>query len=302
VCQFRFELADWSNKRDLFWLKDQAKVQDYIEHIKYAITNYNVQLVVLPELSIPFSYLNELQQVSKQQKTIIVGGSHYYEDDGNTIARCPIIINGDIFFTEKINPSPFEISPIIGHGISQGEHFKIFKNTTIGNFAVIICADYLDSNIRTKIAAANLDFVIIIAFQKESILYHDRMNVGCEELDVGSYFIYSNILCDTMADGRSGLFGIMDKIFFNKLINNGWTNGEPKTKLIELTSDDRLSYFVATIDVRNKKPSFLRNIFTKPNISIQSKEISTQEYEKIENKKKRLKLLTENIKKRRSDS
>lgn len=299
VCQFRFEETDWSSEKDLFKLKDESKIEEYLEHITYAVTNYNVDLIVLPELSIPNLFLSRLQILSKQENLIIVGGSHYHEENGVTISRSPIIINGAIHYTEKINPSPLEISPIQGNGLTNGETIRIFKKTAIGNFAVVICADYFDNKIRTKIASSNLDFVIIIAFQNDSRQYHERMNVSCEELDLGSYFLYSNVLCPPLADGRSGLFGVMDKIFTKKLVANGWSDGNPTTKLVELSSDDKLSYFIADIDVRNSKPSFLRNIYTKPNISIRARDKSSEEYEKIEDGRKRLKMLKENIKNRR---
>jgi hypothetical protein len=302
VCQFRFEESDWLSERDLLKLKDETAIQDYLEHITYAVSNYSVDLVVLPELSIPNLFLSHLQILSKNEKLIIVGGTHYHEENKVIISRSPVIVNGSIFYTEKINPSPLEISPIIGNGLTNGETIRIFKNSTIGNFAVIICADYFDTKIRSKIASSNLDFVIIIAFQKDSGQYHERMNVGCEELNLGSYFLYSNVLCPPLADGRSGLFGIMDKIFAKKLISNGWSDGDPQTKLVELSSDNKLSYFVAEIDVRNKKPSFLRNIYTKPNISIRDKDTSGAEYEKIENLRNKLKTMKENIRKRREDN
>jgi hypothetical protein len=299
VCQLRFDESDWDNEKDLFKLNNKSRIEDYLDHITYAISNFDAHLIVLPELSIPNYFLSQLQNISKQSGIIIVGGSHYHEENDRTISRCPVIINGIVYYTDKINPSPLEISPIKGNGLSNGETIKIFQNSLIGNFAVIICADYLDQKIRAKLASYNLDFVIIIAFQKDSEQYHERMNVDCEELDYGSYFLYSNVLCPPLADGRSGLFGIMDKIFSKKLVKSGWSNGDPETKLVELPSEERLSYFVVDIDVTNKKPSFLRNIHTKPNVSIVTKDESTREYEKIEDKRKRLKMMNDNIKKRR---
>ena len=299
VCQLRFDESDWVYEDDLLRLNNEPRVEDYIGHISYAISNHNADLIVLPEVGVPNHLLSQLQNLSKTAGVIIVGGTQYFHDGGKTISRCPVIVNGSIYYTEKINPSPFEISPIKNRGLSKGETIRIFKNSLIGDFAVIICADYFDKNIRTKLASYNLDFVIVIAFQNDSTKYHDRMNADCEESRHGTYFLYSNILSPPMGDGRSGLFGIMDKIFSSHLKRHGWSDGDPETKLIELSSEERLNYFLVDVDVVNKKPSLIRNLYTKPNVSIASRDEAAKEYEMIEDHRKKLKHLSENIRKRR---
>ena len=238
-----------------------------------------VDLICFPELSIDQKSIPMLQEWSKSTGTTVVAGSHYHYDTKieRWTSRCPVIIAGSIYFIEKTTPSPYEVSPIEGRGLTGGENLYLFNNTPIGDFAVLICADYLNIENRTNLFKYRIDFLVVIAWQGDSDLYHSRMNNDVLENSNGIYLIYSNQQIDGLSDGRSALFGVMDHIFTKELQNAGITNLQPSCKLCEL--DGSLQYITVDIDIENKKPSLPRNINTKPNVLVKQFKSSSSPFE-----------------------
>lgn len=266
ICQLNSVEYDWTNSYGLYFLTNNDKLTNKIkEFLKIAKQN-SVDLLVFPELSIPEKLMEKIQEWSKEQEAIVICGSHYYSSQGVHISRCPVIIKGNIYFSEKVNPSPLEKSPIVGEGINSGTKILKFTNSLIGNFGVLICSDYLEENLKNELDLNSLDILCVPSFQRDSKLYHTRMNIDCENSERGIYILYSNFKDPKNGDGNSSIFGLMDRLFSEKLKNAGYTDSNPDKKLFQFKEESE--YLVAELDIDSKRPFANRNIATEPNFRL----------------------------------
>lgn len=272
ICQLNSDEFDWEIKNGLYFMINNDKITLKIKDLLSIAKLNSVDLILFPELSIPEKQIEKLQEWSKEQQSIIICGSHYYNSNDNYIPRSPVIIKGEVYFTEKIYLSPLEKSPVIKQGAHSGTKVLKFNNTFIGNFAVLICSDYLEENLKTDLDLESLDFLCVPSYQRDSNVYYRRMNTECENSKEGIFILYSNFLNKKFGDGNSSLFGIMDRMYLEKIKDAGYSNLEPNKKIFQFT--DTTEYLIADLDLNNKRPFANRNINTSPNIHILS--INTQ--------------------------
>lgn len=259
-------LDDWSTKSGLFFLQNQDKVNNLIKKSLDISEAYKASVLILPELSVPEASISIIKEWSKSNSTIVIAGSHYFNTKNGYINRTPIVSNGIIYYSEKLIPSPLEVSPFPSDSLNAGTNILVFKNSKIGDFVVLICADYLESRIKNKIISKYaLDFLFIPAFHSSSSRYHDTMKVDMQSSTKGLYIVYSNNSLQNSGDGHSAFFGNMDSIFYKKLIGKT-TDGKPTTKLIEFSSENE--YAIIKADVKCKRPLLGKTIHTTPNVNI----------------------------------
>ena len=266
ICQLNYKDFDWEYNSGLYFLKYNDKIKIKVYNLLKTAKQSSVELIIFPELSIPVELIEMLQSWSRENGISIIGGSHYHKKNNRYISRCPIFIRGDIFFTEKITPAPAEISPIEGEGLQKGNIILKLKNTEFGNVIVLICADYLNEDIKSQLDKNDIDILIVVAFQSQSEFYFKRMSVDCENSKDGIYILYSNFLEGKNGDGKSSIFAIMDKIFSQKLFEKGLTDLQPNNKLFQL--NEEFEYVVFDINLDLKRPYVNRNIETEPNLYI----------------------------------
>ncbi|WP_276965796.1 PUA domain-containing protein [Chryseobacterium sp.] len=267
VCQFNSELFEWEKKSNLYFLKYNETILLKVNEILNISKQHNIDLLIFPELSIPVELIEKLQNWSKNNEIIIVAGSHYHKTKNGFINRNPIIIDGTIYFSEKCTLSPLEKSAIRGMGAIEGAKIIAFKNSRIGNFANLICADYLNDEIKDELyKKVDLDLLNISCFQRDSDVYYRRINIDCEKSHKGIYISYSNFIDKKYGDGRSAIFGLMDRMFINQLYENGYTDLKPEKKIMEIKSNEE--FFICDIHLNNKRPSANRNIDTSPNFTM----------------------------------
>jgi predicted amidohydrolase len=270
VPRFATTEKEWFAEYGLMHLQDTGSAQKRLKEMLTRARQLAVDVIVFPELSVPETSIRLLQSWSQQTGGIIVGGTHYAkrDADGHTdmISRCPIIIGGEIVFAEKQVPSPFEVSSVLGQGLTPGEELPIIKNSTIGNFSVLICSDYLAQDIRGTVLGEGLDILFVVACQRNSDTYHQRMSIDCEEVRDGVFVVYSNLVHPQWADGRSALFGMMDNLYLSQLVDAGYTNGIPPHKVCELASES--TELVVDIDITNARPQLPRTIHSRPNVVV----------------------------------
>lgn len=273
ICQMNSSEFNWQNKNGLLHLNHDDKISIKVrEFLKIAKLN-SVDLILFPELSIPEKLIEKIQEWSREQEAIVICGSHYYYNQDKIISRCPIIIKGHIYFTEKKFPAPLEKSPIIGEGIHAGTKVIKFINSFIGDFSVLICADYLEENLKKELNFETLDFLCVCAFQRDSSVYHNRMNIDCENSSTGLYLLYSNFIDSKYGDGNSAIFGIMDRLYADKLFEAKYTDLVPNKKLFQFKADSE--FVISDLDLVNKRPFSNRNIFTEPNFHLVSTNTQT---------------------------
>lgn len=269
IAQTEYEESDYTTIDHLFFLTDTAHIKQYINTIFTKAKQQAVDVIVFPELSIPQHLINDIAKLNSDTQRVIIAGSHYYKSSNGYISRCPVIIGKHVYFTEKISPSPLEKSPIADKGLTPGEKILLFKNSPIGNFAILICSDYLQDKIKQKLIQYNIDVLFVVAFQRQSDIYHSRMNIDCESNENGIYIIYSNMSFPKHGDGKSSLFGLMDRLYIEKMIQDGYTNEDYSCKII--TTEPGSSYLVFDIDIANKVPSIRRTVNTQPNFKLVDK-------------------------------
>ncbi|MEK6257339.1 MAG: PUA domain-containing protein [Planctomycetota bacterium] len=266
VAQIETFGPDWELRDGLYFQRNVRQVQKTVEQFLTLAKQHTVETIVLPELSVPVECIDTIQAWSKETAGTAIAGSHYHCSDGTYTSRCPVVIAGEVLFTEKIIPSPIERSPVPKQGLSPGKHITLFRNTPIGNFAVLICSDYLDSQMRQMALEHGLDFLFVPAFQQRSDQYHSRMSSDCEESHQGVFIAYSNMRCEELGDGRSALFGVMDSLFFDKLKEARLTNGHPTHKICELSGGQR--YAIFDVDINSKRAMLPRTVHSRPNVSV----------------------------------
>ena len=179
--QPHWELNDWVQKDGLYFLKSQGKIDSLINEALNISQNHNSSVLILPELSVPEESISAIEKWSKSNFTIVVAGSHYIKTEEGYINRTPIISNGSIHYSEKLIPSPLEKSPILGESLIPGKRIVVFKNSKIGNFIVLICADYLEDNLTSEVKSKfDLDFLFVPAFHNNSPFYYNKMDFNCK--------------------------------------------------------------------------------------------------------------------------
>jgi predicted amidohydrolase len=247
---------------DLFYIKNIDKCNSFIQKTLEKALEKACHIIIFPELSIPKDYLDSLQEYSKNNKIMIIAGSHYIDQNETTISISPIFIDGERYNIEKIIPAPFEKSPVEGKGLSRGMNLYKFMNTSSGNISILICADYITPEIKqTLLKDDDIDILVVIAYQKDSNRYFENMNPDVRKSDQGLYIIYANNKLaggKTSADGNSAIFGLVDND--NKLNFVKYTYD---SKFFKLTNGN---YIIATLDITAKKPPKIKNTLDGPNI------------------------------------
>ena len=266
IAQAAFQPDDWVQDRGLYRLRDVTVLASWIDRIKNTSREYTVDMVLFPELSIPIDSVPRLQQWSRETGVTVIAGSHYHGSGSRTIARCPVIIAGEVFFVEKLNPAPIELSPVPGEGLSAGSSVSVFLGTPVGNLGVLVCSDYLDARLRSEVLATGVDLLCVPSFQRDSSMYHQRMHIDCEEHHEGLYITYANSFCDGVGDGMSACFGVVDHMFLEKLQSAHLTDGSPPTKACSLAQNEE--GIVVDLDMTAKRPTVPRTIRTHPNVTV----------------------------------
>lgn len=256
----------WKVSDGLYKLQANGELKTQIENLLKKAKQKSVDLICFPELSIPEDCIQVLQSWSLDQKSIVIGGSHYLTIDQTCLSRCPVIIDGEVAFVEKINPSFLEKSPIHGTGLSRGSNLLRFNNTRFGNIGVLICSDFLDTTIINDLDLDTLDILCVPSFQRKSYQYFQRMNILCENSKRGIYILYANFIDAKFGDGNSSLFGQMDRVYTQKLESAGITDRNPETKLAQLSSS--ANYLIADLNLFEKRPFANHNLDTDPNVVI----------------------------------
>ncbi len=258
---------DWREVDGLYFHNEETKARSFVTEMLEVARELKVTAVLFPELSIPESLITIISAWAVQNDSIVIAGSHYSKTASGYVNRAPIIFKDQIFYNEKIIPSPLEISPVSGESLSSGQKLNIFRNSPIGDFSVLICADYLAPEVKNEALSKDLDILLIPAFQRKSETYHKRMSIDCESSVKGIYMAYSNNFLEGIGDGKSAFFGLMDRAWQSKLVNKV-TDGKPQEKVCELRKGD--DFVLVEFDLSNKKPTLGKNVHNRPNIYIRN--------------------------------
>ena len=231
-----------------YTLEEKEKTKKRIfEALEIAHTN-NVDIICFPELSTLEEWIHE----AKQYKDIIIVFGTYYKNGFNT---CPIIVKGQDYYIQKINPSPqFETEVIHGRKMKKGKKIFVFQ-TKCGSFAVLICMDYLKeahhilSNSDEKIR--NIDFLIIPGYNKDVNRFQKQGDIHCLTENSYPYVLQVNSwkVFDKEAGGTC-VIGAEHKDALNRYKMDKLKPDDPiEYKLIET---DRESIILVDLDIKRK--------------------------------------------------
>ncbi|MCC4766609.1 tetratricopeptide repeat protein [Methanosarcina sp. DH1] len=125
-------------------------------------------IIVFPEFSIPFDYLEEMQKFADENGILVVAGSHYVVDEnlekyGKLFTRefeeadllkniSPVVIpSSKIVHNEKYLGARIERSVFSEEGMEPGKVNHIFRLQEKLNIGVMICYEFLDTELRHRL-------------------------------------------------------------------------------------------------------------------------------------------------------
>ena len=265
LCQLKWDNIKYDMKHELCFVKNSACLKDSIGSLLNVAQKNNVDVVLMPELAIPESFLPTLFEFTTEYDIYIIAGTHYKNVTNGYKSVCPVVLPQGVYFTDKIHPAPAELSSFPGEGLVQGDEVLVFEGTKIGNFAVTICADFLSEEIKNAIGIENIDVLFLPAFMNHSEMYYARMQNAVENSSNGLYILYSNFIQNSMsADGKSALFACCDRLYLEQWKERKYTDLKPLYKVYQMKNDSE--YAIFEVDLVNKKPLLPRNLSTKPNV------------------------------------
>lgn len=260
VVQLRLDENFYKKENGLINPKNEDVVRNKYEKFLLKAKEHSVNILCFPEISLTREFLNELKNFADKINIIIIGGS-FYHDRKNI---CPIIIphGKEIYFTEKINLAPVEESIFSDQGASNGDKLYIIKNSDFGSFAVLICIDFLDDEIKNRIYREDIDFLFVISLNNKSEDFHIDMNRDCMKNKDGIYIVYSNSVAKmngkSVGNGKSAVFGLIDELYLDKS-----EHYSVQYKFMEIFDEDLI---VADFNIGKKQPTRPKNIHKGINI------------------------------------
>ncbi|MEW6713717.1 MAG: nitrilase-related carbon-nitrogen hydrolase [Nitrospirota bacterium] len=266
IGQPSWKATDWSDDGNLLALLNEDSAKQWVDAFLTKARQVNCDLLVLPELSIPEKLTAVVASWSAQTGCIVVAGSHYASDRGGFVARCPVVYRDQVYYIDKIHPAPVEMSPLPGKSIIAGTELTVFSNTSVGTFGVLICSDYLADRVKAALRIEMLDVLCVISCQRDSSMYHKRMDIDTESAEKGIYILYANSRIENISDGRSALFALTDTMYQKAFKKAAQRKDGPGTMLVELP--DNKDFLVAAIDIDHKRPVIPRTVNVRPNVQL----------------------------------
>lgn len=246
----------------LFQPNNSQKQIDIVNSYLDKALEFQSDIIVFPELSILESQLILIEEWAKTNDKIVIAGSQYYIDKNSKMNISPIYIGSNCIKKEKTIAASLEKSVISEENLTLGQGLFKFENTICGTLCVFICAEYLDEFTRHEVLKKHdIDVVIIIALQKDSSEYFERIQTTLGDSKNGIYVIYSNNLIDGFSDGCSSVFSLTDRTF-KQAMGYHYTN---QTYMLNSTSGN---YFIATLDLKQKRNPIKKNVNVIPNVIV----------------------------------
>ncbi len=128
----------------------------------------NIDIIVMPELSVlPQSYNSIVDWSRKHKDILIIAGSSYKKHQEKYFHNAVVIHNGHLKYVNKNIPSIHETSERLNFELTQEESYVDFTKTCVGNIRVIVCADALDPKyINSLRRRKQYGMIFIISCQK----------------------------------------------------------------------------------------------------------------------------------------
>ena len=268
ICQLDIRKFNFGKDHDrLYRIEDNTELRQHIDRLLKVASIYNVDMIVFPEFSIPESLVIKLTTFARNHNIYIIAGTDYFLKNDHYVSRCPVITPQRIYYVEKHDTSILERTPIqTGRILESGDVNTIFQNTRFGSFAITICADFMDDELKAKLQIKNLSMLIVPAYHGGSSDYHERMHINVKDSNQGLYVVYSNIKDDKHDSGKSGIFALVHRDYLNDYKDAGCTDCNPNTKIYQFK--DTAEYAIFQLDMINRKPFIAKNNNTDFNVKV----------------------------------
>lgn len=154
------------------------KLREILE-ISIKHNNSKPKLIVFPENTIPYKYIDPLRDLSNEYNIIIIGGLEHKKDENSDyfINQAIIIDKGNINFQKKQTPVLLKKKNIKEYiKCERIPKINIFK-TSIGNIAIFICKDFLRlCDVIPKWAKINeVEYIIIPSLTTKVLPFHTKL-------------------------------------------------------------------------------------------------------------------------------
>ncbi len=205
---YRLDKAD--NEVAFFKQRLTAKLHELMLRCRLREKPANLDFLVMPEVFVPRSFLPELIAFSKANKTIVIAGLDYPDDENAN--ECVIIHpdrpEGVTTFYRKITRSQYDAQgsadPEDRQPLKRGSELLRFTNDSGASFGVLICYDYSHLELIERLnlgdGAEPLDILFVVSHNPFGDLYR-----SCCIAD--SHRFYQHIvMCNVAEFGGSGIF------------------------------------------------------------------------------------------------
>jgi len=230
-------------------LKEKEKIEKKVfEALEIAKKN-KVDIIVFPELSVVEEWVGEAK--NRYQNMIIVFGT-YYKNGFNT---CPIIVEGQDYYIQKLNPSPqFETEFETGRHMKKGKKILVLQ-TKCGKIVVLICMDYIKEvhqiiyNPHKEIS--NVDFIIVPEYNKDVKLFQEHGNLDCQKdncpyiLQVNAWKVLGREVGGTCVIGMEHK-GALERYIIEDV--------KPDDKILYKLIETKKSVTIVDLDINRKGP------------------------------------------------
>ena len=176
----------------------EQKILDYLNQLEE-----DIKFAVFPEFCIPENTLSKLINIARKKNIYIIGGLEY---DYWLRNQCIIITpSGKCYKSAKLKASKYDHSEM-----RDGEYINCFINSGYGDFAVLICYDFTDSNLIQELSG-KVDILFIVAYNPDVSTFSQKAISDC----YSSYCFI--VICNNSTYGYSGVYGPLDFFKGNKI-------------------------------------------------------------------------------------
>jgi predicted amidohydrolase/ribulose-5-phosphate 4-epimerase/fuculose-1-phosphate aldolase len=222
----RTKFSDFFEKE---YQTQQAKiVEDKLNELTISKKENTGDIIIFPELSVPNSHKLYLKEFAKREGAFIVAGFFYNDQSQN---KCYIFApNGEIYEQPKLNPAPDREDKKVHNAHEQlKKELKVFVDTPVGDFAVLVCYDFTDIALLVELKG-KIDHLIIPSLNKSV----ERFDTDAIAFARENYYYIS--ICNIAEYGGSAIYGPSIRQPHVGYTDSGETILPGKIKLKELRS------------------------------------------------------------------